>query len=81
MVSLLTFVAELFASVLRLAVIFVTEVALRDPLSFVSFAVGAVLTTGAVVVFGYLALGALVDALVGDFDFTSPGREPPQRGE
>jgi len=62
--SLPAFVAELFGSLVRLGGIFVTEVALRDPLAFVSFLTGAALTTAAVAVLGYLAAGAAMDAVV-----------------
>jgi hypothetical protein len=76
MASLLTLVVELLASVLELAVIFVTDVALRDPLAFVSFLVGAGLTTASVLGFGYLVLGAAVDWLG---DVIGTPRQPPQR--
>jgi hypothetical protein len=76
MASLLTLVVELFASLLQLAVIFVRDVALRDPLSFVSFLVGAGLTTASVLGFGYLVAGAVVDWLG---DVIGTPRQPPQQ--
>ncbi len=81
MVTLVDFVARLIGSVFELVVIFVTEVALSDPLSFVSFLVGGALTTFAIAALGYLALGALVDAVGGDLgggDRTI-GRAPPRQ--
>jgi hypothetical protein len=85
MVTLLDFVARLVGSVFELVVIFVTRVALSDPLSFVSFAIGGALTTFAVVAFAYLALGALADALFGGVggggsgNDGTIGRAPPPR--
>ena len=76
MASLLTLIAELLVSVIDLVVIFVRDVALRDPLSFVSFLVGGGLTTAAIAAFAYLALGALVDWLG---DVIGTPREPPQQ--
>jgi hypothetical protein len=76
MASLLTLVAELLASVLQLVVIFVRDVALRDPLAFVSFVVGAGLTTLSVLGLAYLALGAFVDWLGG---VIGTPRQPPQQ--
>lgn len=70
-------VAELFASLIDLVVVFVTQVALRDPLSFVSFAVGGALITATVGLIGYLAFGAAFEAIGIDLD--SPGRTPPPR--
>lgn len=77
MASLAALVAELFGSLVSLARIFVTEVALRDPLSLVSFAVGALLTTVAVAVLGYLAAGAALEAVGGAT--ASRGRGPRPR--
>ncbi|WP_380681441.1 hypothetical protein [Salinigranum sp. GCM10025319] len=81
MVTLVDFIARLLGSVIDLVVIFVTQVALSDPLSFVSFLVGGALTTFAIVAFGYLALGALVDAVssVGGGGNGAIGRAPPRR--
>jgi hypothetical protein len=82
MVTLLDFVGRLLGSVLELVVIFVTRVALSDPLAFVSFLVGGALTTFAVAALGYLALGALVDAVgggVGGGRNDAIGRTPPPR--
>ncbi|PSQ05722.1 hypothetical protein BRC97_08480 [Halobacteriales archaeon QS_6_71_20] len=63
MVTVIDFLVRLVTSVLDLIVIFVTRVALSDPLTFVSFLVGAALTTASVGVLGYLALGALAREL------------------
>lgn len=59
MVTVAEFAAELVGSVIELGEIFVRDVALQDPLSFVSFLVGASFVAGASVVLGWLALGAL----------------------
>jgi hypothetical protein len=74
MVSLLEFLVEFLASTVRLVVIFVTDVALRDPLAFVAFAVGAGLTTATLAFFAYLVLGATLEAV--GVDAGSPGRTP-----
>ncbi|MFB6281042.1 MAG: hypothetical protein ABEH40_03390 [Haloferacaceae archaeon] len=78
MPSLAALAAELVGSAVRLVRIFLVEVALRDPLAFVSFAVGALLTTAAVAVLGYLAAGAALDAA--GFATGSPGRGRRPRG-
>jgi hypothetical protein len=77
MPTLTALLVELAASLVELVVVFVTQVALRDPLAFVSFVVGAVITTASVAFVGYLAAGAAVDAIGIDLD--SPGRTPPPR--
>ncbi|MFC6786591.1 hypothetical protein ACFQFH_12060 [Halobaculum halobium] len=59
MVTVIDFLTRLLTSVVDLIVIFVTDVALRDPLSFVSFLFGAAFVGGASLALGYLALGAL----------------------
>jgi hypothetical protein len=82
MVTVLDFITRLIGSVFELIVIFIMDVALSDPLSFISFAIGGALTTFALAAFGYLALGALVDAVSGDGDGGDDGtigRAPPQR--
>jgi hypothetical protein len=85
MVTILDFVGRLLGSVLELVVIFVTRVALSDPLAFVSFLIGGALTTFAVAALGYLALGALVDAVTGSVGGgrgdgnDAIGRTPPPR--
>ena len=66
MVTVLDFVVQLVVSVVDLVRIFLLEVLLGvDPLTAISFLVGAGLTTGAVAVFGYLALGAALNQLTG----------------
>jgi hypothetical protein len=82
MVTLVDFLARLVGSVFELVVIFITRVALSDPLAFVSFAVGAALTTFSIAALGYLVFGALVDAVSGDggrSDDGAIGRAPPPR--
>jgi hypothetical protein len=77
MVTLTQFVSELLGSLVRLVVIFLRDVALRDPLSFVAFAMGALLVTASLAVFGYLVLGAVVELAGGTM--WSPGRTPRRR--
>ena len=82
MVTILDFVGRLLGSVLELVVIFVTRVALSDPLAFVSFLIGGALTTVAVAALAYLTLGALVDAVAGGVaggGDDAIGRTPPPR--
>lgn len=77
MPSFAALVAELFESLVRLGAIFVAEIATRDPLAFVAFATGALLTGFSVAVLGYLAAGAALEAV--GFATGSPdrGRRPP----
>lgn len=63
MVTVVDFVVELVRSTIELLRIFVFEVALADPLSFVSFLAGAAVIGVTMGAGGYLALGALADAL------------------
>lgn len=79
MVTLLEFAAELVISGIDLIAIFLTEVAFRDPLAFVSFLTGALLTTATVAFGGYLFVGAVLREL--GISLPTPGRTPPQRGE
>ncbi|WP_372910919.1 hypothetical protein [Salinigranum sp.] len=83
MVTLVDFLARLIGSVFELVVIFITRVALSDPLAFVSFLIGGALTTFAIAALGYLALGALVDAVGGGLggggDSGAIGRAPQRR--
>jgi hypothetical protein len=78
MATLLDLVVALLTSVVRLVVVFTTEVALRqpfDPLALVSLAAGTVLVLVPVGVFGYLVAGALFESV--GVDLGSPGRSPP----
>jgi hypothetical protein len=59
MVTVIDFLIRLVTSIVDLIVIFVTEVAIRDPLAFVSLLFGAAFVGGASLALGYLALGAL----------------------
>jgi hypothetical protein len=79
MVSLVEFVVELLASVVQLVVVFLTEVAFTDPLAFISFAVGAAITTGSVAFLSYLAVGALLREV--GIELPTPGRTPPPRSD
>jgi hypothetical protein len=63
MATVTQLVVELVRSVVDLVVIFATEVALQDPIGFLVFLAGAVLTTFAAGFFGLLTVGALLDAL------------------
>ncbi|MFC6731541.1 MULTISPECIES: hypothetical protein [unclassified Haladaptatus] len=65
---------ELLNNVVELTMRF-TDVALSDPLSALLLTMGALLTGFSVLVIGYLALGAVGDALVGDLT-----QGPPQQG-
>jgi hypothetical protein len=72
MVSLVAFVTRLLGSLVDLTVIFVTEVALRDPLAFVAFLVGSGLVTVSVAALGYLVVGAVFREV--GVEFPTPGR-------
>ncbi|MFB6091220.1 MAG: hypothetical protein ABEJ97_09200 [Halobellus sp.] len=66
MVSVLGFVVQLLTSVVDLVRIFLFEVLLGvDPITALSFLVGAALTTATVAYFAYLLAGALVNQLTG----------------
>jgi len=66
MVTVIDFVAQLLTSIVGLVEIFLADVLLGvDPITALSFLVGAGLTTAAVAFFAYLALGALVNQLTG----------------
>jgi len=66
MVTVIDFVAQLLTSVVDLVDIFLFDVLLGvDPITAVSFLVGAGLTTATIAFFAYLALGAFVNALTG----------------
>lgn len=78
MATLLDLIVALLTSVVRLVVVFTTEVALRqplDPLALISLAVGTVFTVASLGVFGYLVVGALFEAL--GLELSSFGRSPP----
>jgi hypothetical protein len=59
MATLVDFAVQLVGSVVDLVVIFATEVATRDPITFLVFLAGAALTTVAAGLFGVLTVGAL----------------------
>ena len=66
MVTVVDFVVQLVVSVFELVQIFLFEVLLGvDPLTAVSFLIGGGLTTAAVVGFGYLVVGAVLNQLTG----------------
>lgn len=66
MVTVIDFVVQLLTSIIGLVQIFLADVLLGvDPITAISFLVGAGLTTFAVVFFGYLVLGALVNQITG----------------
>lgn len=77
MVTLAEFIAELLFSAVELVRIF-AAVALRDPLSLVTWLVGAVLTTVSVLLLAWLALGALGQEL--GLVSRTPSGPPRQRG-
>lgn len=64
MATLTAVITKLLSSIVDLVVIFLTDVALNDPIGFVVWAIGAGLTTIAVVYFTYLVLGGLAAAAV-----------------
>ena len=72
MVTLLDFLAEIVTSAIRLFVIFLTDIALREPLAFVTWLVGALLVAVSIAIPAYLVLGAVVELLGGTM--WSPGR-------
>lgn len=59
---------------LQMMVQMFTEVAMTDPVVGAMLASGAIFVTVSVAVFGYLTLGAAVDALV---SLVPSGRQPP----
>jgi hypothetical protein len=63
MATLTAVISKLLSSIVDLVVIFLTDVALNDPLGFVVWAIGVGLTTVAVVYFFALALGGIAAAL------------------
>lgn len=78
MVTFGEFLGELLTSLFDLGRIFTFDVALRgDPLAFLLWVVGALITAFSVAVFGYLSLGAVG----GLFNLGSPSsrRQPPHR--
>ncbi|MEZ3116579.1 hypothetical protein RYH80_11740 [Halobaculum sp. MBLA0147] len=72
MVTVTDFLVELAASVAEMAITIGTEVALRDPLSFVSVVAGTAFLVVSTGVLGYVALGALLQPL--GLSLPSPGR-------
>jgi hypothetical protein len=76
MVTVVGFVVQLLVSVFDLVRIFLFDVFLGvDPLTAVSFLIGGGLTTAAVGAFGYLAVGALRNALTGS-GASAPDADP-----
>jgi hypothetical protein len=73
MVTVTDFVVRLGESVVELIVVFLRDVALADPLSFVLFLLGGLFVTASVGAFGVLALGALARELGGPS--TTGGRQ------
>lgn len=63
MVTVTEFLTMLVESLVKMTQIFANDVALYDPLSTISLIVGAVLTTLAMAVFGYLVLGSVAEFL------------------
>ena len=76
MVTILDLVVQLVVSVVDLVRIFLLEVLLGvDPLTAISFLVGAGLTTAAIAVFGYLVVGAALNQLTGS-GASAPDTDP-----
>jgi hypothetical protein len=65
MVTVTDFLVRLAESVVELVVVFLRDVALADPLSFVLFALGGLFVTASVGALGFLALGALAREIGG----------------
>lgn len=63
MATVTDFLVQLVRSVVDLVIIFVTEVALQDPIGLLVFLVGAALTTFAAGLFGVLTVGAVIGGL------------------
>lgn len=74
MVTVIDFLIELGNSVVELGNIFLSDVALGDPLALVSFLVGALVMAFTVLFTGWLALGALARQ-IGIID-SVPGHTP-----
>lgn len=79
MVTVTDFVVQLLVSVLELVVTFVLDVFLGvDPLSAVSFLVGAAIVGFSSLFFGYLVFGAALNAVSG-FGASAPDARQRQR--
>lgn len=79
MVTVIDFVVELLFSILDLVTTFVFEVFLSgDLLTAFSFLMGAAFVGVASLVFGYLVLGAAVNAVTG-LGSSAPDAKPKQR--
>lgn len=77
MVTVIDFVTQLLTSLLELVITFVFDVFLGvDPLSAVAVLVGAALVGASSLFFGYLVLGAALNALTG---FGSSAPDAPRR--
>lgn len=75
MVTVFDFVAEILGNVFELARIFLFDVIVNDPLSLVSWVVGAVIMAFTMGLMAYLAFGALADLVGGSMGTRDPGRE------
>ena len=79
MVTVIDFVVELLTSVFQLAQTFVFDVFLAgSPLSAVTFLMGALLVGFSALFFGYLVLGAALNAVTG-FGSSAPDPSPRRR--
>ncbi|MDS0299892.1 hypothetical protein NDI76_14175 [Halogeometricum sp. S1BR25-6] len=80
MVTVIDFVVELLLSVLDLITTFVFDIFLAgDVISAVIFLMGAALVGVSSLVFGYLVLGAAVNALTGMGSSATDDAKPKQR--
>ena len=75
MVTIFEFVAEILGNVVEVTRIFLLDVAFNDPLSLVSWLVGAILIAFSMGLMAYLALGALAELVGGSTGTRRPGRE------
>ena len=75
MVTILDFVVEILSNVFELARIFLFDVIVNDPLSLVSWVIGAIILAFTMGLMAYLAFGALGDLVGGSIGTRNPGRE------
>ncbi|MDS0294019.1 hypothetical protein [Halogeometricum luteum] len=80
MVTVIDFVVELLLSVLDLVTTFLFDIFLSgDPLTALSFLIGAAFVGVSSLVFGYLVLGAAVNAVTGLGSSATDDARPKQR--
>ena len=75
MVTIFDFLVEILSNVFELARIFLFDVIVNDPLSLISWVVGAIIIAFSMGLMAYLALGALGELVGGSAGTRRPGRE------